>query len=170
MGSDDVGSAVVDIRYVGFGDDLQEGSRRVVEEVQSMVAMELTLDKESVHVLLQPLPMGHVDSETTYVQNAKHIVAWLKDNSWLEYLHMTKNETTIIRHKCVVVYLSTNLGLLHDHKNRITGQLARTLSMCLVSQWTGEKLLCIFTHDGTRRLWSSPVQHSDKFGVGGKIL
>lgn len=64
-----------------------------------------------------------------------------------------------------MAYVSTNLALQHEHKNRLTGQLAFVLVNNLVSHWTGEMLVVVFTHDGTRRVWRSPTQHSDKFGA-----
>jgi hypothetical protein len=61
--------------------------------------------------------------------------------------------------------ISFNSFLIHSPRNRLTGQLARLLLRGLVSHWTGEMLVCVFAHDGSRRIWRAPVQHSDKFGA-----
>lgn len=170
VGSDADPSVVCEIQFPGLSEDLHDGSRRVIEFVAAMLSQELRIPIGFITVFVHPLTQGSLNSLTTYVPNEKHILSWLKDNSYHGHLHMTKEETTIIRHKCVLIYFSCNLELLPEHKNRVTGELARLLLRTLISQWTGEALCVVFTHDGTRRLWKSPVQHSDKFGVRGTSI
>jgi hypothetical protein len=130
-----------------------------------MMAKELAVDASNVAIIMQSWTPSVQSSFMTHVQNDKHVGLWLRDNSWHQLLTLTRDEKHVIRHKAVVIKVSTNLALLHEHKNRITGQLARVLVHRLVSHWTGEIVLVLFTHDGSRRIWRAPNMHSDKFGV-----
>lgn len=165
IGDEVSGSIVLEILYPGFGDEPPEVLRFVSAEVTRMVSAEMSLVSSSVSVWFSCLPHVHHSSWTSLVSSESHVRAYLKDNSWMGTLQLSRDEAFVVRNKCVLVKCSTNLALQHEHKNRLCGQLARVLLRNLASHWTGEVLECIFTHDGSRRVWKAPVQHSDKFGA-----
>ena len=131
---------------------------------------EMSLDRNFVSVLMQSWDGSIQNNHMSFVQNEKHIAMWLRDNSWHQLLTLSRDEKLVVRYKAVMVKISTNLALLHEHKNRITGQLARLLVHRLVSHWTGEVLLVLFTHDGSVRTWRAPNMHSDKFGTNVTLI
>ena len=163
-GDETGGSVVVEVNYAALGDERAESHLALVGALGTALAEELALERSGVLVVLQPWQAATASSFDTLVANDKHVQPWLRDNSWMQHLQLTRDEKHIIRHKGAVARVSTNLALLHEHKNRITGLLARLLVHKLISQWTGEQLLVLFIHDGSRRVWRAPTQHSDKFG------
>jgi len=165
VGEEAEGSMTLEIGYPGLGEDTTESSAPLVADIVGLVGKEMSLGPGKVTVFLSSWNASQASNLVSFVKNEKHIAAWLRDNSWAQVLHLARDDTVIVRHKAVLVRVWTNLGLLHEHKNRLTGQLARLLLRGLVSHWTGEMLVCVFAHDGSRRIWRAPVQHSDKFGA-----